>query len=113
MAKAPGHDVQVPQNGAPGPRARELVHGSHKLPRGFSSWMIKFASSSDPKDIGSIEYAYSLMAHAAGVDPVQFAPVLVEQMEHPDASIVDVDALPEKYLPFGTCGLKGDGEPFS
>jgi len=45
-----------------------IIHGSHKLPRGFSSWMIKFASSSDPKDIGSIEYAYSLMAHAAGVE---------------------------------------------
>jgi len=45
-----------------------IIHGSHKLPRGFSPWMIKFASSSDPKDIGSIEYGYSLMAHAAGVE---------------------------------------------
>lgn len=31
-------------------------------------WMIKFRSSIDPKDIGSIEYAYHLMAKAAGID---------------------------------------------
>lgn len=30
-------------------------------------WLIKFRSSIDPKDIGSIEYAYHLMAKAAGV----------------------------------------------
>jgi len=30
-------------------------------------WIIKFRSSIDPKDIGSIEYAYHLMALAAGV----------------------------------------------
>jgi serine/threonine-protein kinase HipA len=30
--------------------------------------MIKFASSQDPRDIGAIEYAYSLMAKDAGVD---------------------------------------------
>ncbi len=31
-------------------------------------WLIKFASSFDPKDIGAIEYAYSLMARAAGLN---------------------------------------------
>jgi serine/threonine-protein kinase HipA len=30
--------------------------------------MIKFASSQDPRDIGAIEYAYSLMAKDAGVE---------------------------------------------
>jgi serine/threonine-protein kinase HipA len=30
-------------------------------------WMIKFRSSYDPKDIGSIEYAYHLMAKEAGL----------------------------------------------
>ena len=31
-------------------------------------WIIKFPSSIDPKDIGSIEYAYHQMAQAAGLD---------------------------------------------
>jgi len=33
--------------------------------------MIKFASPHDPRDIGAIEYAYSLMAMDAGVDMPQ------------------------------------------
>lgn len=32
------------------------------------NWIIKFRSSSDPKDIGCIEYAYHLMAKEAGLD---------------------------------------------
>jgi len=32
------------------------------------SWIIKFCSSTDPKDAGSIEFAYHLMAHDAGLD---------------------------------------------
>ena len=31
-------------------------------------WMVKFRSSTDPKDIGHIEYAYHLMAQAAQLD---------------------------------------------
>ena len=46
----------------------KIVHGPAKLKRGFEYWMIKFASSQDPRDIGAIEYAYSLMARAAGVE---------------------------------------------
>jgi len=33
-----------------------------------SNWIIKFRSSIDPKDVGSIEYAYHLMAVDAGLD---------------------------------------------
>lgn len=33
-----------------------------------NNWIIKFRSSLDPKDVGSIEYAYHLMAIAAGLD---------------------------------------------
>ena len=33
-----------------------------------NDWIIKFRSSIDPKDIGSIEYAYHLMAVEAGLD---------------------------------------------
>jgi serine/threonine-protein kinase HipA len=45
-----------------------IVHGPAQLKRGFEHWMIKFASLQDPRDIGAIEYAYSLMARDAGVD---------------------------------------------
>ena len=46
----------------------KIVHGPGKLKSGFEHWMIKFASSQDPRDIGAIEYAYSLMAGDAGVE---------------------------------------------
>ena len=45
----------------------KIVHGLAKLERGFEHWMIKFANSQDPRDIGAIEYAYSLMAKDAGI----------------------------------------------
>ncbi|MEI8295893.1 MAG: type II toxin-antitoxin system HipA family toxin [Alphaproteobacteria bacterium] len=35
---------------------------------GNDNWIIKFRSSFDPKDSGPIEYAYHLMAKAAGLD---------------------------------------------
>ena len=47
---------------------RKIVHGPATLKPGFEHWMIKFASSQDPRDMGPIEYAYSLMAKEAGVD---------------------------------------------
>jgi serine/threonine-protein kinase HipA len=34
---------------------------------GYEAWLIKFKSTSDPIDIGKSEYAYSLMAKAAGI----------------------------------------------
>lgn len=46
---------------------KKLIHGQQELPKGYAHWMVKFASSSDAKDIGAIEYAYSLMARAAGL----------------------------------------------
>ena len=47
---------------------KRLVHGQHELQHGYSHWMIKFPSSHDARDIGAIEYAYSLMAKDAGVE---------------------------------------------
>ncbi|TWB93032.1 serine/threonine-protein kinase HipA [Bradyrhizobium macuxiense] len=38
------------------------------LPEGFDAWLVKFKSNVDPSEIGKEEYAYSLMAKAAGVD---------------------------------------------
>ncbi len=46
----------------------KIMHGSPKLQPDFEHWIIKFPSSQDVRDVGAIEYAYSLMAHAAGVD---------------------------------------------
>jgi len=47
---------------------KQIVHGRTALQKDFSHWMVKFASSMDSKEIGAIEYAYSLMAREAGLD---------------------------------------------
>lgn len=44
-----------------------LIYGN-SLKKGFSSWIIKFASSLDNKNIGAIEYIYSLIAKDAGIE---------------------------------------------
>ena len=44
-----------------------IIHGEQELAPGYSHWMIKFPSSQDARDIGAIEYAYSLMAKEAGI----------------------------------------------
>lgn len=46
---------------------KSIIHGEQELASGYSHWMIKFPSSQDAKDIGAIEYAYSLMAKEAGI----------------------------------------------
>lgn len=47
---------------------KKIIHGPAALPPGYAHWMIKFPSQLDEADVGPIEYAYSLMARAAGVD---------------------------------------------
>lgn len=47
---------------------KRIIHGQQELQPGFAHWMIKFPSSQDPRDVGAIEYAYSLMAKDAGVE---------------------------------------------
>lgn len=46
----------------------QFLHGQQDLPTGFEHWMIKFQSQQDRSDTGNIEYAYSLMALAAGIE---------------------------------------------
>ncbi|MEQ1829214.1 MAG: type II toxin-antitoxin system HipA family toxin [Pirellula sp.] len=48
--------------------ATQFIHGQQDLPTGFEHWMIKFTSNQDREDAGNIEYAYSLMAKAAGIE---------------------------------------------
>jgi len=50
------------------PDRKQIIHGGDRLEPGYEHWMIKFASSQDERDGGAIEYAYSLMAAAAGLD---------------------------------------------
>lgn len=47
---------------------KKIIHGRQELQPGYEHWMIKFPSSQDAKDVGAIEYAYSLMARDAGVE---------------------------------------------
>jgi serine/threonine-protein kinase HipA len=47
---------------------RKRIIGGELLEPDYEPWMIKFASSQDERDGGAIEYAYSLMAAAAGVE---------------------------------------------
>ena len=46
----------------------EIVSGEDDLPDGYEHWIVKFAAKGDAPDAGAIEYAYSLMAAAAGID---------------------------------------------
>ncbi|CAA6826280.1 MAG: HIPA PROTEIN [uncultured Sulfurovum sp.] len=48
--------------------SNEIIHGTQILAEGFTHWMVKFASSSDGKEVGAVEYAYSLMAKDAKLD---------------------------------------------
>jgi len=52
---------------------KQIIHGRQKLQEGFSHWMVKFASSMDSREIGAIEYAYSVMAREAGLQMPQTA----------------------------------------
>ncbi|MBA4174146.1 MAG: type II toxin-antitoxin system HipA family toxin [Hyphomicrobium sp.] len=46
---------------------KRIIHGPAMLPAGYAHWMIKFPSAQDDAAAGATEYAYSLMARAAGV----------------------------------------------
>ncbi len=57
------------------PRTEEMRSGQVAAPEGFEYWLLKFDGVSnrehglaDPEGYGRIEYAYSLMARAAGID---------------------------------------------
>ena len=49
------------------PENGQLIHGVDTLPKTYEHWLIKFPSSNDRKDIAQIEYAYHMMAVAAGI----------------------------------------------
>lgn len=45
-----------------------IISGETDLPDGFQHWIIKFNAGNDLPGAGAVEYAYSLMARAAGID---------------------------------------------
>lgn len=47
---------------------RVAIHGTHSLPEGFESWLVKFPNHGDGLNAGAIEYVYALMAKDAGLD---------------------------------------------
>jgi len=44
-----------------------LISGDGEVPEGYQPWVVKFFSAADAPETGRIEYAYSLMAKAAGI----------------------------------------------
>jgi len=49
------------------PENGHLIHGVDTLPESYEHWLIKFPSPNDRQDIAQIEYAYHIMAVAAGI----------------------------------------------
>jgi len=47
---------------------RHLIHARGLAQDGYEDWIIKFPSSDDLPSIGAVEYAYSRMARAAGIE---------------------------------------------
>jgi len=50
------------------PHDGTVISGEDDLKTPFEHWIVKFAAQTDDPDAGAIEYAYSLMGVAAGVD---------------------------------------------
>lgn len=56
-----------------------VISGEDDLPDGYEHWIVKFAAKADAGDAGPVEYAYSLMARAAGID---MPPTRLFEVEH-------------------------------
>ncbi len=50
-----------------GIKGEAVVSGEGDLPPGFSHWIVKFPARADDVGAGRLEYAYALMARAAGI----------------------------------------------
>ncbi len=50
-----------------GVRDDDLICGMENLPQGYMHWIVKFKAGQDIPDAGAVEYAYALMADAAGI----------------------------------------------
>lgn len=50
-----------------GLKGQQVVSGEDALRPGFEHWLVKIPTAHEGLDAGRVEYAYALMAHAAGV----------------------------------------------
>jgi serine/threonine-protein kinase HipA len=50
-----------------GVQGNDIISGEDDLPESFEPWIVKFSAKADARDAGPVEYAYSLMAKAAGI----------------------------------------------
>lgn len=46
----------------------KTIRTGREYQKGFSQWIIKFSSDTDERNLGALEYIYSLMAKKAGID---------------------------------------------
>ncbi len=46
---------------------KNIIHGIHDLPDGYTPWIVKFSNAQDSVDAGAIEYVYALIAKKAGI----------------------------------------------
>ncbi|HET6250325.1 MAG TPA: type II toxin-antitoxin system HipA family toxin [Tepidisphaeraceae bacterium] len=51
-----------------GVKGNTLISGEEDLPDGFEHWIVKFSAKAESRDAGPVEFAYSNMARAAGID---------------------------------------------
>jgi serine/threonine-protein kinase HipA len=51
-----------------GIRDGAMISGVDDLPAGYTGWLVKFPSRRDDVEAGRVEYAFSLMARAAGIE---------------------------------------------
>jgi serine/threonine-protein kinase HipA len=51
-----------------GIRADQIISGEDDLPDSYEHWIVKFSAKTDMRDAGPLEFAYALMARAAGID---------------------------------------------
>lgn len=45
-----------------------IIHGVHRLPNEYGTWLVKFPNTQDGIDAGAVEYVYALMAKQAGIE---------------------------------------------
>ncbi|MFP4052965.1 MAG: type II toxin-antitoxin system HipA family toxin [Phycisphaerae bacterium] len=50
------------------PETGDVISGEDDLAEGFEHWIVKFMAKEESPDAGAVEYAYSLMALAAGIE---------------------------------------------
>ena len=51
-----------------GVEGERIISGEDTMPEGYEAWIVKFPAETDAAYAGPLEYAYSLMAAAAGID---------------------------------------------